>query len=192
MRWRAANEYARVRFPPKELRLMSIASQFQPLESRGLMAASVLSLPGYMYVYADPSGSSLEIEGTPTGIRVHSVTAGVPLTIERAGWYDQLFVYGSEQRDTVRLMNIPTLAFVYGYGGGDDINATGAWGAHVEGGAGEDDIVGSQRNDRILGGPGHDNINAESGNDSVTGDAGDDTIICGYGHDTVDGGLGND
>ncbi|CAN0507398.1 unnamed protein product, partial [Laminaria digitata] len=89
-------------------------------------------------------------------------------------------------------------------GAGDDTaNATDAGRRHViDGGSGEDTIIGSARNDDIDGGAGddpqlnglagEDNINGGTGNDIIDGGADDDTINGGSGDDIIDGGAGND
>ncbi len=103
-------------------------------------------------------------------------------------------------------------------GRGDDVFSAGALGAItdagllVDGGAGNDQIVGSAGDDILIGGTGDDQLqgrggddvlNGGAGNDTVQGDAGSDLITLGSGNDTatwfpgdgsdiIDGGSGSD
>ncbi len=60
------------------------------------------------------------------------------------------------------------------------------------GGAGEDEIEGTRRNDRILGLGGDDDISGRGGNDCIDGGAGDDTLEGKAGNDRIFGGAGAD
>jgi Ca2+-binding RTX toxin-like protein len=94
-------------------------------------------------------------------------------------------------------------------GGDDFINGRGQGGAGlhflgpltIDGGDGNDEIVGSTDPDKLSGGPGNDVINAQaendlveggSGNDSLTGSEGNDTLVGGPGADSFSAGYGND
>lgn len=83
---------------------------------------------------------------------------------------------------------------VNGLGGDDYVNAVGVRTVSVSlnGGAGNDVIVGSDRADRIDGGAGNDLIFGLDGNDVIAGGAGNDVILGGAGNDRIDGGSGND
>jgi Ca2+-binding RTX toxin-like protein len=62
----------------------------------------------------------------------------------------------------------------------------------VDGGPGNDIIIGSDGNDRLSGGEGNDVINGRDGNDILTGGDGNDFINGGHGNDTVLLGAGDD
>ena len=62
----------------------------------------------------------------------------------------------------------------------------------VDGGKGDDSIVGSKGNDVLRGGDGDDNIVGMEGNDLIVGQNGDDILVGSEGHDIVIGGYGND
>lgn len=78
----------------------------------------------------------------------------------------------------------------------DTIDASGAVPGSVRvrinGGAGEDTVLGSAFNDVISGGDDDDLISGGGGNDNIRGDAGADTVDAGAGDDTVDGGAADD
>ena len=63
---------------------------------------------------------------------------------------------------------------------------------NISGGAGDDVIVGGGGNDTIDGGDGNDKISVQSGNSVITGGIGNDTINAGDGNNNIDGGDGND
>ena len=83
-------------------------------------------------------------------------------------------------------------------GGDDDYSATGNLAALiqiiVDGGAGNDDLLGSNGRDVMIGGDGNDFVDGNQGNDSALLGAGDDTFQWdpGDGDDTVEGQAGND
>ena len=65
-------------------------------------------------------------------------------------------------------------------------------GASIDGGAGNDTLLGGDWSDSLLGGAGNDSIDAGSaGQDAVDGGSGDDTIVT-HSAATVVGGAGND
>ncbi len=90
-----------------------------------------------------------------------------------------------------------TAASVVAFGGeGDDI-LTGAkadtpFGDRLEGGDGEDILIGFAGDDRLFGDDGRDQLFGDAGNDVLEGGAGQDVISMGTGIDEVDGGEGSD
>ncbi|CAK7053264.1 MAG: hypothetical protein DELT_01099 [Desulfovibrio sp.] len=62
----------------------------------------------------------------------------------------------------------------------------------INGGDGDNDIIGSSGADTIYGGDGVDTINGGAGNDVIYGGAGNDTLNGGLGNDMIYGGAGND
>jgi Ca2+-binding RTX toxin-like protein len=85
-------------------------------------------------------------------------------------------------------------------GGDDFINGRGQGGAGLhflgpltlDGGPGNDEIVGSTDPDKLYGRDGNDIINAQDGADVVEGGAGNDSLTGSEGHDTILGGPGAD
>ena len=83
-------------------------------------------------------------------------------------------------------------------GGNDSFSATGnlaaLMGVSVDGGAGDDTLLGSNGADSLLGGDGNDFIDGQQGNDVAMLGAGEDVFQWdpGDGNDTVDGGDGAD
>ncbi len=62
----------------------------------------------------------------------------------------------------------------------------------IEGGDGDDRLVGSERSDKIRGGEGDDVLNGKRGDDHLDGGPGNDTLAGGAGADILSGGLGDD
>jgi hypothetical protein len=80
-------------------------------------------------------------------------------------------------------------------GGDDRFSATGVLFAptsRIDGGGGDDNIVGTAGDDVITGGGGSDTINAGPGNDVIVGGGGGDFVVGGLGHDTAFLGGGAD
>jgi Ca2+-binding RTX toxin-like protein len=68
-------------------------------------------------------------------------------------------------------------------GDGNDVVKAGSGNDRVEGGEGDDAIDAGSGDDAVLGGAGRDVIDAGSGDDRIEGGAGDDTLTGGSGHD---------
>lgn len=62
----------------------------------------------------------------------------------------------------------------------------------LNGGAGNDTLLGHQFGDVLNGNTGNDSLNGGSGDDSLGGGDGNDTLLGGVGHDSLDGGAGAD
>ncbi|MGD9649773.1 MAG: calcium-binding protein, partial [Dongiaceae bacterium] len=77
-------------------------------------------------------------------------------------------------------------------GGGNDRILGGNAGNNIFAGAGDDYVVGGAVDDTINGGSGNDTIYGRGGPDGINGDAGNDLIYGEDGNDSIFGGLGND
>ena len=79
-------------------------------------------------------------------------------------------------------------------GGGNDIVViTGTLvGATVNGGLGNDRIVGGDGNETLYGAAGKDQIDGGAGNDKLNGNGGNDKLFGSFGADRIYGGAGND
>jgi Ca2+-binding RTX toxin-like protein len=62
----------------------------------------------------------------------------------------------------------------------------------IRGTFGQDNLIGTNQNDRIYGLGAADTISGLAGNDDCYGGSGADTIRCGDGNDRIDGGFGFD
>ena len=82
--------------------------------------------------------------------------------------------------------------FVYGTPRGDNIAGGGNDGQTIYGGAGNDTLNGTGKDDNIYGGSGNDTIKGNDGDDTIYGGSGSDTINANNGNDTIIGGFGSD
>ena len=73
-----------------------------------------------------------------------------------------------------------------------DGEGLGPIGEHVQGGSGNDVIIGTDDDDTLKGGDGDDYIDGRGGGDDLDGENGDDTVSGGAGDDVVSGGNGDD
>lgn len=114
-------------------------------------------------------------------------------TVDGGGGTDRVFLQGDQ---SVELdMGESNVEQVYARGNNEDntIDASSLDGrARVQLGEGDDQITGSDHNDRLLGGGGDDTVDGGAGNDVVYGQDGNDTLSGGAGNDRLDGGTGND
>jgi Ca2+-binding RTX toxin-like protein len=110
---------------------------------------------------------------------------------------------GTQTQDTIYAWDDYAPDQIYGLGGNDQIYGGSSDGlaAYIDGGSGNDNIVGSHVADTIFGGDGADTVIAGSGNDTIDAGDGDDNlhandghdlVYCGAGNDTVSGWWGND
>nr|MCW1950761.1 hypothetical protein [Octadecabacter sp.] len=75
----------------------------------------------------------------------------------------------------------------------DEFNGVAATaGSTVDGGAGDDLLIGSSGDDSFEGASGNDTLNANEGDDALSGGAGDDTIFGDEGEDVIVGGSDED
>jgi Ca2+-binding RTX toxin-like protein len=140
-------------------------------------SVTVGSLNGAVPPSISPAAGTITAFGPPTtgtntaqGIQVNVVGA------EAAN--DSLIVHALDGNDAMTASTLPAGV----------INLT------LDGGAGNDTILGSQGADTLLGGDGNDSITGNQGSDTVFMGAGDDAFTWnpGDGSDTVEGQAGND
>jgi Ca2+-binding RTX toxin-like protein len=162
------------------------------------------------------SGATLLATGLQYSVRmVHGEAANDRLAFHGAG-EDRVNVDGTAAGDSLSVAPISTLARVTspgfsasvdvapgpalalrGLGGSDSITASGNFFGlgiplRFEGGAGNDQLGGSNVADRMLGGPGQDTVDGNQANDAVFGGDGADVLRWdpGDGNDVVRGGKG--
>jgi Ca2+-binding RTX toxin-like protein len=75
---------------------------------------------------------------------------------------------------------------------GDDVFYAGAGNDLISGGEGTDSVSGEEGNDVIAGGADGDYLYGGTGDDVINGDAGNDVLVGEADHDTLLGGAGND
>jgi len=179
-----------------------------------LALAGLMTQPGTFNVLASVSdeGRTRVVYGNAP------VTVTPPATLDGQG---TLRLFGTEANDDIRVAldgNLLTVSFngavqtvaassvlaieIDALGGNDTIIASNlSIGVTIQGGAGDDSVVGSNAGDLLRGGPGDDTLFGNFGPDSLYGDDGFDALGGGKGFDLINGGpqgdtsvggLGND
>jgi Ca2+-binding RTX toxin-like protein len=152
----------------------------------------------------------LDLRGATTGVRLNlqPVALGKPVSngIGTISGFEAMgAIFGSAFDDDIRVGDLRTFSLlgggVYGREGNDRIDG-GTFGANtsnalfakrLDGGAGDDVVIGSGGSDTLVGGDGSDRLIAGDGNDSVYAGTGDDLIdVRGFGNDYVDADAGKD
>jgi Ca2+-binding RTX toxin-like protein len=146
----------------------------------------------------DPTPGPTPDPGTPTAaLEADPWTAGVTALVIRGTLADDTILIGVTGRAKDLTVTVNGAAFgpfsrkavsrviAYGLDGNDRIQLlpTVTQMAFLDGGAGNDTLVGGRRHDVLLGG---------AGNDTLSGAAGNDLLIGGTGTDSLDGGAGAD
>ncbi|MFO0913456.1 MAG: calcium-binding protein [Pirellulales bacterium] len=179
------------------------------------------SFTDYVEIVADGSGFpgliDLNLQDGDDQVVVMLHDVAIPTTIDADGGtgVDSQELQAGQAADqivaTPELTTVgPTRFVTAGFegvklGGGegpDVIDASGfAFGVTIDGGGGDDEIVGTDSDDLLFGGTGNnlinsgkgnDRINTGDGNDVIFGGIGDDQIETGDGDDEIDGGDGDD
>ena len=89
-------------------------------------------------------------------------------------------VYGGNGNDRI------AAEYSYGQNGNDILNAPIREAAYLNGGAGDDRLVGDSEDDELIGGTGDDNLRGKGGNDRYIGGRGEDTFTVGHGRSLED------
>jgi Ca2+-binding RTX toxin-like protein len=112
---------------------------------------------------------AIQIAGAANGVSVIGLSARVNIRgAEPAN--DSLAVNGSAGNDTIIASSLPAGIIGLAVDGGDGND-------HIIGSGGNDNLLGSAGNDNISGGPGDDFISGGDGVDTLNGDAGNNTVI---------------
>jgi RTX calcium-binding nonapeptide repeat (4 copies) len=139
----------------------------EPLENRQMLAANLDD--GFLLITATARNDNIRVRAG-TG-------ANADITVRINGGAVRTF-----RRSDVDLVRI------VGGAGADTINVNGVIrNLLIQGGSGNDNILGSGGSDLIMGGSGNDDIAGRNGNDQLYGDRGDDEISGGNGNDTLGG-----
>ncbi len=167
----------------------------EQLEDRSLLSVASVFVSGELFVSSD-AGDSIAIQQNAVTLRVEVVANGQLLGTAPnvpTSSVTSIVVKGGDAANNIDLSLVTNLTFP---------SLTGTRPIFVDGGNGDDTIVGSLTyNDSLLGGDGIDTVDGQGGNDtinggdgrdSITGGDGNDSLIGGDGSDTITGDLGND
>jgi Ca2+-binding RTX toxin-like protein len=156
---------------------------------------------GFNQIQVKGTGASDNLTIGVNNRRITATRGQATITADNNNSVQRLVVNAGAGDDTVTVNDLTTidsaiLVIVDGDEGNDRLTAQGSglglvW-LMMNGGAGNDTILGSLGGDSLAGNEGNDAINGLAGNDSITGSAGDDILAGGIGDDTLDGGDGED
>ena len=166
--------------------------EMEVLESRDLLSASaalaghVLSIqtdntPSEIEVFLDNSGQNLLVQNFGSTIGSFANTSLNSLLIQSGTGDDQISI-GSSVMQSAKIDG----------GDGNDLVVGGGGLTTLIGGLGNDTLVGGYASNLINGGEGNDYLIAGAGSDIVDGGAGDDTLEGSTGFGLLSGGIGND
>ena len=147
------------------------------LESRTLLSSAGVT-QSVLHIVGDASSAN-----TITVRR----TSDTEITVSMNGKADQVF----GQCDTITGIDIKGGSGADRLAVDESSQALGV-GVSMEGGAGNDTLIGSNSDDSLDGGAGDDSIVGNGGNDRIAGREGNDTILAGAGDDSIKGNAGND
>jgi Ca2+-binding RTX toxin-like protein len=167
-----------------------------PLANNITITQSAIPVDGTMGLIQVTEGAAkLTIDSSISQVTVNAgagndtVTVGDLDTVCRSA----LVIQGDAGDDTISALNAKTGAIRIRIEGGDgnDTLLGGLGGDTIVGGAGIDRLKGGDGNDQLEGGSGADSISGENGNDTLLGGDTNDTLA-GDGADTLSGDAGND
>ncbi|MFT5093329.1 MAG: Ca2+-binding RTX toxin-like protein [Porticoccaceae bacterium] len=194
----------------------AVEQSLETLEDRTLLAASVLFGSGELQILTDANETVLIREDPVTpgrvdvqiGTSTSAATTAPSLPNVAVTDVRSIVLITGSGNNTIDLSGVLASAFtgltsinVQGGNGDDIIIGSADLAVFADGQDGNDSITGGSADDTLVGGDGADSIAGLAGNDSidagdgddvVTGDDGDDTILADDGNDTVSGNLGND
>ena len=134
----------------------------------------------------DGAADTVRVDGTPgnDAVTVSSIGASVAVS----GLAATVTIRGAEGANDSLTVN--------GFAGNDTINASGLNAGQInltiDGGVGNDSLIGSAGNDTLAGGTGDDSLDGRAGNDALDGGDGNDFLRGNTGADALVGGAGVD
>lgn len=170
----------------------SPATCLENLEERKLLTASATLANGVLAVQGTEFSDAIHVtnNGVVTvSIQNNETGLGMIKSFPSAS-VNRLRIYANSGNDLV--YNQTDLPDYIEGGTGNDYIIGGRQRSIIDGGTGNDTIAGSEGDDVIRGGAGHDVIGGELGNDLIFGNAGNDTISGGEGDDDISGDAGID
>jgi Ca2+-binding RTX toxin-like protein len=157
--------------------MSSILSISELLESRTLLSSAGITQSVLHIVGNADSNNTITVRRT----------SDTQITVSMDGKPDQVF----GQCDTITGIDIKGGDLADRLAVDESSLALGL-GVSMEGGNGNDTLIGSNSDDSLDGGAGDDSIVGNGGNDRVAGRDGNDTVLAGAGDDSIKGNGGND
>ncbi|MCA9103845.1 MAG: hypothetical protein KDA83_00385 [Planctomycetales bacterium] len=167
------------------------------LESKQMLSATATAVFKNGVLTVNGTSRSEKIAVTENKGQLRVQVNGKSLRIAGAGSQvaatrvKQVAVNGKAGNDRIDVSSVNRVTRLDG-GAGNDTILGGKKGDTIFGGSGNDRLYGRAGNDRIFGGSGNDLLEGGSGNDFLDGQSGKDRIKGGSGNDTLKGGTEND
>jgi len=147
---------------------------------------------GVLIVRGTSGGDTIAIDFSQKTDLFTATLNGDSLDVDRSQ-VDSIAVFGRAGNDNVSIHHsIREDVSVFGEEGNDTIRGGARAENRLDGGAGNDTLVGGNKSDLLIGGDGNDRLLGRNANDILRGGAGEDNLIAGSGSDTLDGGADND
>jgi Ca2+-binding RTX toxin-like protein len=163
------------------------------------VTSSYASVGFYQWEVASPMGGTFHVYNSgliQADIAIYMDDSGsngnlIPDYIHNSGTIlGDVFVGAGD--DTVENSGLMTGRTLLGDGNDTYIGTAGEHDGTVEGGLGDDQLLGGDHADWFFGDDGNDSLTGGGGDDYLEGDAGDDVLNGGAGADVLSGGAGND
>ncbi|MBV8685105.1 MAG: hypothetical protein JOZ90_02445 [Alphaproteobacteria bacterium] len=173
------------------------------LDLGGLWTGGTGSLNGHAIRNVEALGSAFGASGGEN--RIILLSAHDDRLVFGTAFPDRAVAYGLEGNDRIvapdTRFDEPWIHHFLDGGSGDDVLLGGAWNDdligeegddRLDGGGGDDVLLGDAGRDRLLGGDGNDGLVGGAGDDRLYGGAGDDLLRGEDGRDFLQGGAGAD
>ena len=158
----------------------NLATEYQPLEPRQLLATFVSLDSQVLVIRGDVGNNEAEVQYQgDDSISVVTNDSGT-FEFDRTQVDSIDFSGGSGDDVFLNLTSISSVA--YGHSGADQLT----------GGSGNDQLFGGFGNDTLLGGLGDDTLSGQDDDDLIRGFGGNDRILGGAGQDVLNAGPGDD
>ncbi len=184
----------------------SVADKVEVVEIRSLLSVTAFFVPssGELEIEMDTADSvrvrsafgNVVVEGSTDGLTFTPVTSLGPVA---SASVQSLLVTGGDEANIIDLNNVTGAAFpaltrieVDADNGNDLIIGSPDLADFLDGGHGEDTLLGQGGNDTLIGDDGGDSIIGAAGDDSIIAGDGDDSITADVGNDSINAGDGND
>lgn len=105
---------------------------------------------------------------------------------------EDVWIVAGKGDDSVHVRDLDANVMIEGESGNDKLCYVGTADVRMEGGEGDDLLLGSLGNDALDGGDGQDTLRGGAGNDDLDGGTDNDRLIGNRGDDELSGGDGND
>ena len=176
----------------------SSAACVETMESRTVPSTTSLFQAGALTITSNGSDNMAVAANANGNVTLNGTQLTVSNAPVSASSVTSLDVVGGKGKNTIDLSGVTAASFTalttvkIDGGAGNDSIIGSALNDSISGGGGNDTLKGGDGNDSLNGGTGNDQLNGDAGNDVLTGGAGNDYLSGGAGDDSLSGGAGKD